>query len=107
MSQGDYILLLILDLLLTVGLSFLCSILEAVLMSTPISYITMREQEGFKPAVKFKKYKTEIDRPIASILAMNTIANTFGASMVGVLTAKVWSTGVGWMSAIMTLLILV
>ncbi len=107
MAPGNYILLLIIDLLLTVGLSFLCSILEAVLMSTPISFITMKEQEGYKPAVKFKKYKTEIDRPIASILAMNTIANTFGASMVGVLTAKVWSSGVGWMSAIMTLLILV
>ena len=108
MDQSGYILLLILDLLFTVGISFLCSILEAVLMSTPISYITMREEEGFRPATRFKKYKTSIDRPIAAILAMNTIANTFGASLVGVFTARAFgSTWVGVMSAVVTLLILV
>ena len=107
MSNSAYIILLLLDLLLTVGISFLCSILEAVLMSTPVSYIIMREQENYRPAFKFRRFKTEIDRPLAAILAMNTIANTFGASMVGVLTAKVWSSGVGIMSAVVTLLILV
>ncbi|MBQ9310616.1 MAG: DUF21 domain-containing protein [Bacteroidales bacterium] len=101
-------LLLLLDLFLTVGISFLCSILESVLMSTPLSYIVMREEENYRPAAKFKKYKTDIDRPIAAILAMNTIANTFGASLVGVLTAKAFgSSFVGWMSAITTLLILI
>lgn len=105
--MGKTIFLLVLDLILTVGISFLCSILEAVLMSTPISFITLKEQEGYKPAARFKKYKTEIDRPIAAILSMNTIANTFGAAMVGVLTAKIWSGGVGWMSAIVTILILI
>ncbi len=108
MNQSGYILLLIVDLLFTVGISFLCSILEAVLMSTPISYITMREEEGFRPATRFKKYKTNIDRPIAAILAMNTIANTFGASLVGVFTARAFGNNwVGLMSAIVTLLILI
>jgi len=108
MSQSSYIVLLLLDLLLTVGISFLCSILEAVLMSTPLSFITMKEEEGYKPASKFKAYKNDIDRPIAAILAMNTIANTFGASLVGVLTAKAFgSAWVGWMSALTTLLILI
>lgn len=76
-------------------------------MSTPISYISVKEQEGYKPALKFKKFKSEIERPIAAILAMNTIANTFGASMIGVLAAKVWSAGVGWVSAALTLIILI
>ena len=108
MTQSSYMILLALDLLLTVGISFLCSILEAVLMSTPLSYITMKEEEGYKAASKFKKYKTDIDRPIAAILAMNTIANTFGASMVGVLSARAFgSAAVGWMSALTTLLILI
>lgn len=99
---------MLLDLLLTVGISFLCSILESVLMSTPLSYIIMREEEGYRPAGKFKNYKTDIDRPIAAILAMNTIANTFGASLVGVLTARAFGSAfVGWMSALTTLLILV
>ena len=108
MTQSGYIFLLLLDLLLTVGISFLCSILESVLMSTPLSYIIMREEEGYRPAGKFKNYKTDIDRPIAAILAMNTIANTFGASLVGVLTARAFGSAfVGWMSALTTLLILV
>lgn len=108
MTQANYIFLLLLDLALTVGISFLCSILESVLMSTPLSFISMREEEGYKPATLFKKYKTDIDRPIAAILAMNTIANTFGASLVGVLTTKAFgSAWVGWMSALTTLLILV
>jgi CBS domain containing-hemolysin-like protein len=108
MSNASYIILLAVDILLTVGISFLCSILEAVLMSTPLSYIVMREDEGYRPAPLFKKYKTDIDRPIAAILAMNTIANTFGASLVGVLTTRAFgSAWVGWMSALVTLLILV
>ena len=108
MTQANYIFLLLLDLALTVGISFLCSILESVLMSTPLSFISMREEEGYKPATLFKKYKTDIDRPIAAILAMNTIANTFGASLVGVLTTKAFgSAWVGWMSALTTLLILI
>ncbi len=107
MSQSSYIILLFVDLFLTVSISFICSICEAVLMSTPISYISVKEQEGYKPALKFKKFKSEIERPIAAILAMNTIANTFGASMIGVLAAKVWSAGVGWVSAALTLIILI
>jgi CBS domain containing-hemolysin-like protein len=107
MSQSSYIILLFVDLFLTVSISFICSICEAVLMSTPISYISVRENDGYKPALKFKKFKSEIERPIAAILAMNTIANTFGASMVGVLASKVWSAGVGWVSAILTLIILI
>ena len=106
-TDPSYILPLILDLILTVGISFLCSILESVLMSTPLSFITAKEEEGYKPATKFKKYKTDIDRPIAAILSMNTIANTFGASLVGVFTAKALGSGwVGAMSAVVTVLIL-
>ena len=48
------------------AVSFLCSVLEAVLMSTPISYITMREEEGYKPATLFKEYK-QIPSPIPSV----------------------------------------
>ena len=89
-------------------ISFLCSILEATLMSTPLSYITMREEEGYKPAKKFKQYKQESSRPIAAILCLNTIANTIGAAGVGqqanILFGSEWF---GLVSAITTLLILV
>ena len=65
------------------GISFLCSILEATLMSTPISYITLREEEGYKPASLMKDYKQDSSRALAAILSLNTIANTFGAAGVG------------------------
>ena len=98
----------ILTIIATILISFLCSVLEATLMSTPISYLTMREEEGSKSAAQFKKYKTDIDRPLASILVLNTIANTMGAAIIGGIAAKLWdSTAVGIVSAVMTIMILV
>ena len=89
-------------------ISFLCSLLEATLMSTPLSYVTMREEEGYKPAVKFKQYKQESSRPIAAILSLNTIANTIGAAGVGQQATIVFgSAWFGVVSAITTILILV
>ena len=90
------------------GISFLCSLLESVLMSTPISYITMKEEEGDKNAALFMKYKQDPDRPLSAILSLNTIANTLGAAAVGhqatLLTGDHWF---GIVSATMTILILV
>ena len=99
---------LLLYLLGAVVISAICSILEATLMSTPLSYITMREEEGYKPAKQFKVYKTESSRPIAAILILNTIANTIGAAGVGrQATLLFGSQWFGVVSAIVTILILV
>lgn len=95
-------------LLSAMAISFMCSVLEAVLMSTPISYITMREEEGYKPASKFKNFKLNSAKPIAAILSLNTIANTVGAAGVGSqATAVFGSEWFGLVSAITTVLILV
>ena len=100
--------LLLFFLLGAMAISFLCSILEATLMSTPISYITMREEEGYKPARLFKQYKQDTSRPIAAILSLNTIANTIGAAGVGHQATEVFGSGwFGLVSAVMTILILV
>ena len=100
--------LLILYLLLTMGISFLCSLLESVLMSTPLSYISMREEEGDKNASLFLKFKTEPERPLSAILSLNTIANTLGAAAVGHQATTIsGSAFFGIISAVMTLLILV
>lgn len=100
--------LLIVFLLGAMLISFLCSILESVLMSTPLSYITMREDEGYKAAKLFKKYKVDNARAIASILSLNTIANTIGAAGVGRQAALVLeSVPFGVVSAVVTILILV
>ena len=100
--------LLVFYLLLTIGISFLCSLLESVLMSTPISYIGMKEDEGDKNAALFAKMKQDPDRPLSAILSLNTIANTLGAAAVGhqatLLSGDHWF---GVISALMTILILV
>lgn len=99
--------LFIITILATLGISFFCSILEASLMSTPISFITSRIEEGDPMAPLFKQYKQESQRPIAAILSLNTIANTVGAAMIGrqstILFGSYWF---GIVSAIMTILIL-
>ncbi len=95
-------------LFVALGISFLCSLLEATLLSTPISYITMREEDGYAPAVRFKQYKQNSARPIAAILALNTIAHTIGAAGVGAEATIIFgSKWFGLVSVIVTLLILV
>ena len=86
----------------------MCSVLEAVLLSTPISFISMKERQGAKNAALMMKYKTNVDRPVAAILTLNTIAHTIGAAGVGSESVKVFGEAYfGIISAILTLLILV
>lgn len=89
-------------------LSFLCSILEAVLLSTPMSYISMLEEQGNATAALMKKYKNNVDRPVGAILSLNTIAHTIGSAGVGAETTRLFGQEYfGVISAILTLLILV
>lgn len=100
--------LLLLYLFGAMAVSFLCSLLESVLMSAQVSYITMREEDGDRNARLFMRFKQEPDRPLAAILSLNTIANTIGAAGVGYQTNKVFGNEwFGLVSALMTLLILV
>ena len=82
--------LVILYLTIALSLSFLCSILEAVLLSTPMSYISTKEKTHGKSAILLKKFKQDIDRPIAAILSLNTIAHTVGAAGVGAEAVKIF-----------------
>ena len=63
--------------------SFLCSILEAVLLSITPAYVGIKEQEEAKIATDLARFKDDIDRPLAAILTLNTIAHTVGAIGVG------------------------
>ena len=99
---------LLLYLLGAMAVSFFCSLLESVLMSTPISYISMKEDEGDRNAALFAKLKDNPDRPLTAILSLNTIANTVGAAGVGQQATLLFgSHWFGLVSAIMTLLILI
>ena len=100
--------LLLIFLLGALAISFLCSLLESVLLSTPISYLTMKEEEGDKNAILFSKLKENPDRPLTAILSLNTIANTVGAAGVGQQATLLFgSQWFGLVSAVMTLLILI
>jgi len=81
---------LILFFLLSVGISFLCSILEAVLLSIQMSYISVLEREHPRTAKRLRSHKENISESIGSILILNTIANTLGATVVGAQAAKVF-----------------
>lgn len=76
--------ILILLFILVIGISFLCSILESILLSTNMSYISVLEKDNPKAGSQLKKLKTDIDKSIASILILNTVANTLGATAIGV-----------------------
>lgn len=100
--------LLILYLLTALVFSFLCSLLEAVLLSVTPSYVTIKLQEGKDYAKWLKKYKDNIDRPLASILTLNTFAHTIGAAGVGAQAQILWGNEyLSITSAILTILILV
>lgn len=100
--------LLILYLLLAIGVSFFCSVAEAVLLSVRPSYIAVLEQKGKASAKVLKELRDNLDRPLASILTANTIAHTVGAAGVGAQATLVFgSEYLGVTSAILTLLILI
>lgn len=101
--------LLILLFVLVIGVSFMCSILESIILSTNVSYISVLEKEKPKAGKLLKDLKQDIDKSIASILILNTIANTLGATAIGVQAETVFegdSTLVIAVSIILTFLIL-
>ena len=94
--------------IVAIALSALCSMLEATLLSTPLSFVTGLEEQGAKGAARLKRLKQDPDRPISAILCLNTIANTVGASIVGSLVYEVYGDAlVGVFSTIFTFAILI
>lgn len=100
--------LLIIYLTLAIGVSFFCSIAEAVLLSVRPSYVTALELNKKSGAKTLAKLRENLDRPLAAILTANTIAHTVGATGVGAQTAVVFgSEYLGVASGVLTLLVLV
>ncbi|MDP5191414.1 DUF21 domain-containing protein, partial [Rheinheimera baltica] len=100
--------LLIAFAVLSIAVSFICSILEAALLSITPSYIA--QQKLTRPLLyeKLKMLKDKIDQPLAAILTLNTVAHTVGATGVGAQVTIVFGDGyLGIVSAVMTFLILV
>ena len=76
--------LLIFYAVISIFFSFLCSILEAVLLSITPTFINVKKKEGKAYANNLEELKKDVDRPLIAILTLNTIAHTVGAILVGV-----------------------
>lgn len=99
---------LIAYLFLALFVSFLCSIMESVLLSTPQSFLIVKQDKGNHWAKSFIELKLNIDKPLSAILSLNTVAHTIGAAGVGAQAVKVFGeASFGIVSAILTILILV
>lgn len=117
--------LLIIYATISIFFSFLCSILEAVLLSITPTFINLKKKEGVEFATDLETLKKDVDKPLIAILTINTIAHTVGAILVGVQAkvayAEMYGTSVksilglnitedvmvGIVSTVMTILILV
>lgn len=117
--------LLVIYALISIFISFICSILEAVLLSITPTYINLKKKEGKAYALTLEALKKDVDQPLIAILTLNTIAHTVGAILVGVQAKSVYTDSygsgshtllginfsedlmVGVVSTIMTLLILI
>jgi putative hemolysin len=99
---------LLLVVLLSLAISFLCSILEAVLLSITHSYVVILKERGSRAGIMLAGMRERIDEPIAAILTLNTIAHTVGAAVGGALAFQVFgSEWIALFSAALTLAILV
>lgn len=117
--------LLIFFAVVSIFFSFLCSILEAVLLSVTPTFINLKKKEGKAYAAGLEHLKKDVDKPLIAILTLNTIAHTVGAILVGVQAKVAYANSygnaqqtilgieftedlmVGVVSTIMTILILV
>lgn len=93
--------------LLTLGASFLCSLLEAALYSVTMSQLDVLQRNKVFGARRFARFRARIDAPIAAILTINTIAHTVGALVLGALVEKEFGqTWLFWFTVVFTLLVL-
>ncbi|MCX2980486.1 HlyC/CorC family transporter [Halieaceae bacterium IMCC14734] len=83
--------LLIAFFLVSIVFSFLCSLWEAALLSITPAFAQIQLQEGSSVGRHLTEFKANIDRPLAAILTLNTIAHTVGAIGVGAQASIIWA----------------
>ena len=106
-GAGEWSALLI-YVVIALGVSFLCSIWEAAMLSTPVSHIELLVLDGSRAGAIMQRLRQNVEHPITAILTLNTIAHTVGAAGAGAeATAIFGSEFFGIISAVLTLLILV
>lgn len=83
--------LLIVFALISILFSFLCSLWEAALLSITPTYAEIQHQEGSRLGAHLSEFKSNIDKPLAAILTLNTMAHTIGAIGVGAQASIIWA----------------
>jgi CBS domain containing-hemolysin-like protein len=92
---------------IAIGISFLCSILEAAILSLKTASIGRLMEERPATGNVLADLRENVDRPLSAILTYNTAAHTLGAAGVGAEAQRIWgSTSITIASAVMTLLVL-
>ena len=93
---------------IALGVSFLCSVLEAVLLSVGPGQVQIMIEDGKKSGLILKKLRSNLDRSLSAILTLNTVAHTAGAAGVGAEVARIFGDKyLAIASMILTLLVLV
>ena len=88
--MADYTMLIIYS-SLALGVSFLCSMLEAVLLSMSLSHVSVINKSGNKNGARWARLKADDSvKPLTAILTLNTIAHTMGAAGVGAEVSRIW-----------------
>lgn len=99
--------LLVLTVLTVLGVSFLCSLTEAVLLSLNPLSLKLQEKKGSSVSGRWLKLKNQIERPISAILVFNTLANTGLATLAGAIAVAVFGSEWLWLfSVIISVLVL-
>ena len=93
-ASAEMYTLIILFFLISICASFLCSVLEAVLLSISPAFVERQSTDNPAIAKSLGEFQKNIDRPLAAILTLNTIAHTVGAIGVGAQAAVIWGDSV-------------
>ncbi len=94
--------------LATLGVSFLCSMLEAALYSVTPAQLEVMKTQGVRGSSRFARFRADVEIPIASILTINTISNTLGAAWLGNLVGSEYDSVIlGWFTVAFTLAVLI
>ena len=99
--------LLFLTVALVVSVSAMCSLFEAALYSVPVSEVETLAQSGQRSGKVLRRLRAKVEEPITAILSLNTIANTGGAALAGMIASSLLSSQEKfWFNALLTFLIL-
>lgn len=99
---------LVIAIILTVSISFLCSLAEAMMLSTTGSDIAVLKKKRPERGACLEKLKLQFEETISMILTLNTLANTLGSVIIGGLATSIYGdTALGAISAILTFSVLI